>query len=216
MANLTSKWLISAIFLLLSGATVAATIYLTRVDSATPPVLVPRAGWGAEPPKEVTPLETPVPFVVVHHSYEPAACYAYDACCEAMRSMQRYHQVDNGWDDIGYNFAVGGDGRAYEGRGWDAVGAHAPVYNYKSVGICLIGDWRFDLPPVDQLETVKSLINFGVQLGKIRGDYVLVGHRQVKNGTECPGERLYEQIQTWEHFSTEVDGQTIEKIYPKN
>ena len=28
------------------------------------------------------------------------------------------------WDDIGYNFLIGGDGGVYEGRGWDKQGAH--------------------------------------------------------------------------------------------
>lgn len=41
-----------------------------------------------------------------------------------------------------FSFAVGGDGKIYEGRGWKVVGAHAPGYNFNSVGICLIGDWR--------------------------------------------------------------------------
>lgn len=41
-----------------------------------------------------------------------------------------------------YSFAVGGDGKVYEGRGFNVVGAHAPGYNDKSIGICLIGDWQ--------------------------------------------------------------------------
>lgn len=40
-----------------------------------------------------------------------------------------------------FSFAIGGDGQIYEGRGFNVIGAHAPKYNYRSVGICLIGDW---------------------------------------------------------------------------
>jgi hypothetical protein len=36
---------------------------------------------------------------------------------------------------------VGEDGNVYEGRGWDNWGAHAPAYNSKSIGICIIGDF---------------------------------------------------------------------------
>lgn len=40
------------------------------------------------------------------------------------------------------SFAIGATGKVYEGRGFNRVGAHAPLYNNKSIGICLIGDWR--------------------------------------------------------------------------
>lgn len=87
-------------------------------------------------------MRNPVPFVVIHHSASPPACYTRNECVAAMRSMQIYHQQTQGWYDIGYSFAVGGDGAAYEGRGWSTVGAHAPSFNDKSIGICVIGDWR--------------------------------------------------------------------------
>jgi N-acetylmuramoyl-L-alanine amidase len=48
---------------------------------------------------------------------------------------------NNGWNDIGYNFLVGEDGNVYEGQGWNYVGAHAPAYNLRSIGICIIGDF---------------------------------------------------------------------------
>lgn len=86
-------------------------------------------------------MSNPVPFVVIHHSAAPPACTTEEECIEAMRSMQTFHQETQGWLDIGYSFAVGGDFRAYEGRGWSNVGAHAPSYNDKSIGICIIGDW---------------------------------------------------------------------------
>lgn len=117
-------------------------------------------------------MTNPVPFVVIHHSYMPPACNTTKECIEAMQWMQDFHQVsplnkchpnivkvinkiahsllyfffflqnDRGWNDIGYNFAVGGDGKAYVGRGWSTVGAHAPGYNSNSIGICIIGDWQ--------------------------------------------------------------------------
>ena len=58
-----------------------------------------------------------------------------------MRKMQDMHQLQNKWNDIGYSFAIGGDGEIYHGRGYNVIGAHAPRYNDKSIGICLIGDW---------------------------------------------------------------------------
>jgi peptidoglycan-recognition protein LB len=104
--------------------------------------IVTRDEWGAKPPKEVVHIEGAVPYVIIHHSYQPAACYTNETCIKAMQSMQSFHQDDRGWADIGYNFAVGGDGRVYQGRGFNVMGAHAPPYNNKSIGICLIGDWR--------------------------------------------------------------------------
>ena len=83
-----------------------------------------------------------IPFVIIHHSYSPPAKYTENECEEAMRAMQNFHQMTNGWNDIGYSFAICGDGRIYQGRGYNVVGAHAPRYNDKSIGICLIGDWR--------------------------------------------------------------------------
>ena len=38
-----------------------------------------------------------------------------------------------------FSFGVGGDNRAFEGRGWARVGAHAPGFNDRSIGICTIG-----------------------------------------------------------------------------
>lgn len=44
-----------------------------------------------------------------------------------------------------YSFAIGGDGKVYEGRGFNKIGAHAPIYNTNSIGIVLIGNWESKL-----------------------------------------------------------------------
>lgn len=64
--------------------------------------IVERSGWGANPPKLVEHMNTPVPYVIIHHSYTPRACQTSAECVAAMKSMQNYHQIDNGWNDIGY------------------------------------------------------------------------------------------------------------------
>lgn len=107
--------------------------------------MVTRKEWGARSPTLVEHFPGPSPFVIIHHSYQPPACYTNADCQRAMRSMQDYHQLERGWNDIGYSFAIGGDGMIYVGRGFNVIGAHAPKYNDKSVGICLIGDWRSKL-----------------------------------------------------------------------
>ncbi|XP_058822428.1 peptidoglycan-recognition protein LB isoform X1 [Topomyia yanbarensis] len=161
---------------------------------------VTRDAWDAHPPKLVEKFTGPIPYVIIHHSYQPAACYDEKECQKAMQIMQRMHQQDRGWNDIGYSFAVGGDGRIYQGRGFNVIGAHAPRYNDKSVGICLIGDWRFDLPSKKMINAVHSLIEYGVYNNIIASNYTLIGHRQTRP-TDCPGDRLYKEIQDWPHYS---------------
>lgn len=59
------------------------------------------------------------------------------------------------------------------------------------------------MPPENQLAVTKQLIKYGVAQGFIQSNYTLYGHRQVRN-TECPGDALYKEIQTWEHYSSIV------------
>ncbi|KAK2146721.1 hypothetical protein LSH36_586g01011 [Paralvinella palmiformis] len=119
----------------------------------------------------------------VHHS-SGSHCYTLDDCSAVVRAIQRMHMDSNGWDDIGYNFLVGEDGRVYEGRGWTTLPAHSPVYNYFSHGTCIMGDYMTAAP----------------EEGYIIPDYELFGHRDGRC-TDCPGDVLYSIIQTWPHYS---------------
>ncbi|XP_077293930.1 peptidoglycan-recognition protein SC2-like [Arctopsyche grandis] len=184
---------------LLILAVVSHGISAAVLDNGKAVTIVSRAGWGARSPTSTTGMSTPVPYVVIHHSAGPA-CTTNSACQSQMRSMQNLHMDTNGWADIGYSFGVGGDGLAYEGRGWARVGAHAPGFNDRSIGICNIGTFTSVLPPASQLTAVKELIAQGVSLGRISSNYKLIGHRQAVS-TECPGNRLYEEIKTWPHYT---------------
>lgn len=66
----------------------------------------------------------------------------------------------SGWDDIGYNFVIGGDGCVYEGRGWNRVGAHTKGYNKVGIAFCLMGNYESKAPSQLMLDTTKKLITF--------------------------------------------------------
>lgn len=108
------------------------------------------------------------------------------------------------WDHVGYNFMVGGDGRVYEGRGWDYLGAHTKGYNHWSIGISFLGTFTKEKPEDRQLKACELLIAEGVRLKKIDPNYKLFGHRQL-SATESPGETLYKIIQKWPHWSDEIE-----------
>ncbi|XP_069684129.1 peptidoglycan-recognition protein LB-like isoform X2 [Periplaneta americana] len=179
---------------------------ITKRDADCPGI-VSREEWGAKPPKERENItQLPVPFVILHHTYIPSFCNSSDKCKADMRSMQKMHQDVRGWFDIGYSFCVGGTGLVYEGRGWNVVGAHAPRYNNRSVGICFIGDFMEALPTEEMMDAAKELIKCGIERGSIASNYTLLGHRQVRD-TLCPGDMFYENITTWRHYKNIHDVQ---------
>lgn len=108
----------------------------------------------------------------------------------------------NGWDDIGYNFLVGGDGAVYEGRGWNKEGAHTKGYNRQSICIAFIGLFNTLVPSERQLKAAEILIQMGVDDKKLASDYKLYGHRQLM-ATQSPGTALYNIIKTWTHWSNQ-------------
>lgn len=111
-----------------------------------------------------------------------------------------------GWDDIGYNFIIGGDSSVYIGRDWNKMGTHTKGYNQDSISIAFIGNYSSIDPTEKQLLATQRLLEVGIENGKLHPNYRLFGHRQLMP-TESPGNKLYEIIKTWPHWSnnTEID-----------
>ena len=107
--------------------------------SGTPFHLVSRSKWGARAPNVTTPFpHSPATYVVIIHTASDA-CDIEASCSAEVREIQKMHMDLRHFDDIAYNFLVGGDGQTYEGRGWDLVGEFARGFNNKSLGIAFIG-----------------------------------------------------------------------------
>ncbi|XP_034566664.1 N-acetylmuramoyl-L-alanine amidase-like [Notolabrus celidotus] len=166
------------------------------------PPIIPRCMWGAKPYKGTpTNLSLPLSFMFIHHTYIPGQpCLTLQQCSEDMRSMQRFHQDDRGWDDIGYSFVAGSDGSIYEGRGWHRQGAHTLGHNSVGYGVSFIGDYTSRLPSQHSMGLVRDqLASCAVSGGRLKANFTLQGHRQVVD-TSCPGDALYREITSWEHF----------------
>ncbi|KAL2712176.1 peptidoglycan recognition protein 3-like [Vespula squamosa] len=185
---------------LVLGMPLNETMY--RLNTTDCPRIITREEWKARKPLGEQQLErTPTPYVVIHHGGIREYCYDQEACSKIVRSYQNFHIDDRGWFDLGYNFVIGEDGNVYEGRGWNKVGAHAPGYNFQSIGICIIGDFMDFLPNDVALRALNSLISCGISLGKIHHDYNLIGHRQARN-TLCPGDTFYKYVMALPHWTS--------------
>lgn len=137
---------------------------------------------------------------MIHHSYRPALPSNATPSQEmsAIRGIERFHAVTNGWDGVGYSFLVAPSGRIYEGRGWRFRGAHAGPVNGDSIGICLLIDGTVDEPNFAMVEAVRSLIAHGIDLLEIAPNYTITGHRDHMART-CPGDKVYARLQDFRH-----------------
>ncbi len=105
-----------------------------------------------------------------------------------------------GWDDIGYNFVVGEDGRVYHGRGWDTIGRHTLGWNSVSISIAVMGDFAVRVPNKAAILAIDTVIQQGIDTGKVVEEYLLYGHRDARPNFMSPGQAFYEEIKTWQHY----------------
>ncbi|WP_143194230.1 N-acetylmuramoyl-L-alanine amidase [Micromonospora sp. CB01531] len=155
--------------------------------------IISRKQWGARPPRSVqTVAASRRRRFVVHYSAASPD--------QTPKVIQAYHMDTKKWSDIGYNFLVDDDGRIYEGRGWDVVGAHAAGYNTESIGVCFIGRDRAGV--TDAGPKVRAAIRWLYDEACRRTGRTLTrnGHRDV-GSTQCPGDELY----AWVHAGMPVD-----------
>ena len=129
-----------------------------------------------------------VDYLIIHHSATPRDKTTFEA-------VRRYH-IQKGWGDIGYHFFITADGTIHKGRKEEDVGAHcrASGMNFKSLGICLAGNFTKEYPSAKQLKSLSSLLNQLTVKYLILPDHIL-GHCEVPGArTLCPGENLLEWV----------------------
>jgi len=125
--------------------------------------------------------------LVIHHS----GFYEQDGL-STLLEIQRAHRDDRGWADVGYHFMIDKDGTIYEGRDIVVRGVHVEGYNTGSLGVCLMGDFRFEAPSTEQQASTYALNDWIVYR---TGVTHLAGHKDFNDFTVCPGTFIANQLQ---------------------
>lgn len=177
-------------------------ILLQLADLAGPPI-IRRAEWGADPYRGEPVRMLSPSGIVVHHSADRYVDSLEDSARE-VRWVQRVHQHNKGWSDVGYHYLIDGAGNIFRGRpmidGHHAVGAHVAGQNATEIGVCLLGNYEPTEPDARQevsrgaLDALVDLSAFLCRSYRIAIDAIL-GHRDLA-ATLCPGETLYGQLGT--------------------
>ncbi len=180
--------------------------------SCPPPAYCGRSCWCPDGNCSTgyTPTPTQSTHIIVHHSAGFNASSDFKAVVAYYWDL---HVNTNGWDDIGYNWLIDGNGRIYEGRGSGNTGSHFSCMNSQTTGICMIGNFENHNPTVLAKEALKNLLaweacdkTIALADSSLHSSSQLIlrhvsGHRDgnvaqqgCPSGTVCPGGWLYQQI----------------------
>lgn len=179
----------------------------SQQGSCTQPSYCDRNCWDSSGnyPQDSSPTNTTPTHIIIHHApLQTGTDYK-----KIVRSIWNYHVVTNGWDDIGYNWLIGGDGVIYEGRGDGVQGAHFSGTNSKTMGVCVLGgDFDTKSPTSIAQTKLRELIAWEATDKKINvltssthnsghNLYHISGHKDhPSSSTKCPGANLYSLIPT--------------------
>jgi len=130
-------------------------------------------------------------YVIIHHSATDVG--------NAL-SFDNVHSKKRRWKGLGYHFVIDNgssgkkDGHIEASPRWihkeDGAHCKADNMNYKSIGICLVGNFSTDDVTPEQMSSLIWLVNELKKRYHISNSRIL-GHGQVKGAiTECPGKRF--------------------------
>lgn len=104
------------------------------------------------------------------------------------KEIDRWHR-SRGFLKIGYHYVIKRDGTIEHGRRMEEIGAHCKKYNWRSVGICMVGGVKEDdinEPEnnftTDQWDALLALVK---DLLKEYPDASVIGHNEVSSKF-CP------------------------------
>jgi len=128
--------------------------------------------------------------IIIHHSLTED-----NEVLKDYNAIKRYHTKVKGWNNIGYHWVlekVGGRYHWIPGRSEKEVGAHCKEQgmNYKSIGICVVGNFDKEIPSEEIYKLVAAKCN------EIRKRYPNIGiediepHSKYAAYKSCPGKNF--------------------------
>ncbi len=151
----------------------AAPVPPPAATKVSTPRIITRAEWGADESLRTSGRAfLPIRKLVVHHS---ASANNPPNPASVVREIYKYHVVDRGYADIGYNFVIDHRGNIYEGRwareyapgelhdgedenGLGVMAAHAEGVNAGSCGVVLIGNFTSTRPTNAAMNALIQLL----------------------------------------------------------
>lgn len=123
---------------------------------------------------------------IVHHSASANTSRSPEQELAHLDAIANYH-LDKWGREFGYHAAVFDSGRSYLAGDYDTSRAHTAgrndsgaYWNAVALGLVFIGDFREQDPTGVALEAAQQILTDS-------GLPVLGGHKDIKPGTECPG-----------------------------
>lgn len=191
-----------------------AALFLLAVLSAAPArARPPEAGvypldqWSDEVLSDI-PEDLPKTSIILHHTAalvkdsdkRLAGQASWDAAVAHARGAQRLHKNIRGWKEIGYHYIIDWEGRIFEGRPVDRLGAHVEKHNTGSIGVVLLGDLTRQRLTRKQSDSLRLLLNTLMTRFHIDPKDIS-GHYQMKY-TVCPGTYLNN---IWDKDASPID-----------
>jgi N-acetylmuramoyl-L-alanine amidase len=81
--------------------------------------------------------------IIVHATATRPEWMAGNSTVEKRDEITRWHVEARGWSDIGYHMIIDRDGTRATGRPTFRIGAHVKGHNSNSLGVSLIGGFRW-------------------------------------------------------------------------
>ena len=138
-------------------------------------------------------------YIIIHHTL-----VSRNKNKEQFDAIDRFHK-SKGWGKIGYHYLIEPDGEVKQGRKDTEYGAHCKenLMNYRSIGICLTGNFDIEEPTKKQKEALLELLNkkqaeYGIPDKKVKL------HRDFATYKSCPGTRIPNDIRGYLDLTDEV------------
>ena len=168
-------------------------------QTGLPKGVLKRSFWGAATARRerLSPVGGPWEKITVHHS-DAIGNFAFNGSAAnsgaAIKSVQRHHQLENNWADIGYHFLIDARGRVFEGRSLEWQGAHAgdQKKNRRNIGVCLLGNFDKEHLTQEARDALNALLNQLRSSHKISRSSIFL-HKEMSS-TECPGAHLSQWV----------------------
>lgn len=186
----------------------APTTPSSMVPGINAPVVISRAGWGADESwRGGNPSYSHQTRAVVLHHTAGSNSYTRDQSASIVRGIYSYHTRTLGWNDIGYNVLIDKYGQIFEGRAGglhrNVTGAHASGSNTNTFGVSIMGDYSKVTPSsaaqtaVVDISAWKLGSSYAFDVNSLttidsKAQPRFIGHRDARQGaTACPGAAAY-------------------------